>query len=91
MFRQLIFPCESFVAFVALERPLTCVHLYVALQFIRSYTIVVAMVTLDGLLSYVHPYYVNFQITLCYAGKLARCASVWLFSRVDHFVLLQIE
>ena len=78
MFRQLIFPSESFVAFVGLERPLPCVLLHVALHISSCYTIVVTMVALLRLLSCVSPQYVTFQVTFCYAGILALITFVQL-------------
>ena len=90
MFRQLVFPCESFATFVALERSLPRVRSNVLLQITRRSASIVALVALERLLSCVVPHHVIFQMTTCNAGKLARCASVRLFPRMGSFVLLQI-
>ena len=82
--------CVSFVAFVALERPLPCVRSHMVLQVFSSNTIVVAMVALVRLLSCVFPHHVLFQLANLNAGKLARFAAVRFFTRVDHFVSLQM-
>ena len=89
MFRHLIFPCEICVALAALERPLPCVRLHVALKMRSCHTIVVALVTFEWLLSCMLPHHVNFQMISCNAGILAYCASVRLFPRVGPLVLLQ--
>ena len=80
----------SFVAFVALERPLPAVPPRVLLQVTRRSASKVALVTLEWLLSCVLSHHVNFQMTSCNTGILAHCASVRLFSRVGPFVPLQI-
>ena len=80
----------SFAAFVALERLLPGVRSNVALQMTRRSASVIALVTLEGLFSSVHPHHVNFQLNSLNAGKIARCASVRLFLRVGSFVALQI-
>ena len=75
----------SFAASVALERPLPRVLPHVALQLTRRRGSKVALVTLERLLSCVHPHHVIFQLTSCNAGKLASCASLRLFPRVLYF------
>ena len=80
----------GFAAFVASERLLPSVRPHVALQMTRTGGSIVALVTLVWLFSCVLPHHVNFQFSSCNAGKLAHCASVRLFPRVDSFVLLQI-
>ena len=90
MFRQLVFPCESFATFVALERLQPRVRPHVSLQLTISSASEVALVALEWLFSCVDPHHVIFQLTNCNAGKLASCASVRLFPRVGPFVALQI-
>ena len=90
MFRQLVFPCESFATFVALERLQPRVRPPVSLQVARSSASVIALVTLVRLFSCVHPHHVIFQLSSLNEGKLASCASVRLFPRVGSFVALQI-
>ena len=79
MFRQLVFPCESFATFVALERLQPRVRPHVSLQVARSSASVIALVTLEWLFSCVDPHHVIFQLTNCNAGKLASCASAHVF------------
>ena len=79
MFCHVIFPSECFVAVIALERLLPCVHTHVALQITVCGEIVVALVTLEWLFSCVLPHHVNFQIASFYTGKFTHCASVRLF------------
>ena len=88
MFCQLVFPCERFAAFVALERLHPRVRSNVLLQLTIRNASEVALVTLERLFSRVHPHHVLVQITSLNAGKLARCASVRLFPRVGPFVVL---
>ena len=87
---EIAFMCESFAAFVALERPLPRVRPHVALNITRLSESVVALVALEWFLSCVVFHHVNFQLTSCNAGKLAHCASVRLFPRVGSFVALQV-
>ena len=82
--------CISFAALGAPERLLSSVRLHVALQMTRRSRSIVALVTLVWPFSCVLPHHVNFQITNCYAGKTAHCASVRLFLRVGPFVPLQM-
>ena len=88
MVRQVSLVCVCFAASVALERLLPRVRPHVALQITRRRGSEVALVTLEGLFSSVHPHHVLFQVTTCNAGKLASCASVRLFPRVGPFVRL---
>ena len=90
MFRQLVFPCESFATFVALERSQPRARPHVALLCIGFSTSIIALVTLEWLFSCVLRHHVNFQFTSLNEGRLASCASVRLFPRVGHFVPLQI-
>ena len=71
MFCELIFSFESFLALVALEWSLTSVRPRVTLQITRLGASKVALVTLERLLSCMHPHYVEFQTTSCNAGILA--------------------
>ena len=89
MFCEALFLCVSFATMVALERLYPCVRPHVALQGTRRSTSVVALFTLVWLFPCMLPHHVNFQLTSCNGGKLARCASVKLFSRVGPFVRLQ--
>ena len=73
---------KSIVALVALEWFLPRMRLHVLLQSPRSSASVVALVTFEWFFSGVLPHHVNFQISSSIARKLARCASVWLFTRV---------
>ena len=79
MFCQLVFPCERFAAFVALERLHPRVRSNVALQLTIRNASEVALVTLERLFSCVDPHHVLFQMGRCNAGKLARYASVRFF------------
>ena len=81
---------EIFITLVALEWFFPRVRPHVPLQSIRSSTSVVALVTFERLLSCVLPHHVNFQIAGLNARILARCAPLWLFTRVRHLVLHQI-
>ena len=90
VFCEIFLVFVSFVAFVALERPLPRVRPCVLLQITRRSARIVALVTLEGLFSCVLPHHVNFPLTICNAGKLANCAPVRLFPRVGPFVFLQI-
>ena len=60
MSSEIVFLCECFAAFVALERPLPRVRPYVALQITRLSESRVALVTLEWFFSCVHPHHVNF-------------------------------
>ena len=80
----------GFAALVALEWSLPGVLPHMALQSIRSSASVVALVTFEGLLSCVLPHHVNFQSASSDARIIARCAPVWLFSRVCPLVPLQV-
>ena len=86
---EIVFLCECFAAFVALERPLPTVRPYVLLQITRLSESIIALVALERLFACVHPHHVLFQITNLNAGKLAHCASVRPFPRVGSFVALQ--
>ena len=88
MFCQLVFPCERFAAFVALERLHPRVRSNVLMQLTIRNASEVALVALEWLFSCVDPHHVIFQMTSCNAGKLASCASVRLFPRVGPHVLL---
>ena len=77
-------------AFVALEWSLTSVLSRVPLQITRLGGCIVALVTLERLLFCVLSHYVEFQVTSSDARILARCASMWLFTRVRLLVSLQI-
>ena len=55
-----VFLCESFAAFVALERLLPRVRPHVALQMTRLSESVVALVALEWFFSCVQPHHVNF-------------------------------
>ena len=90
MFRQLVFPCESFATFVALERLQPRVRPHVSLQLTISSASEVALVALEWLFSCVDPHYVLFQMGSLNAGILTSCASVRLFPRVGSFVPLHI-
>ena len=79
----------SLGALVALEGSLPSVRPHVLVQITRSGANIVALVTFERLFSGVFYHHVNFQITSCNARILARCASVWLFSRVRPLVSLQ--
>ena len=88
-------PCQirirfvSFLALVALEWSLHHVRSHVGFQMARLGGCIVALVTLERLLSCVHPHHVSFQMGSCDARILARCASLWLFTRVRLLVRLQ--
>ena len=86
--RSLVF--VSFAAVVALEWSFPSVFPLVALQSIRSSTGVAALVTFEWLLSCVLSHHVKFQISSCDARIIARCASLWLFTRVRLLVRLQV-
>ena len=90
MFCEVILSFVSLAASVAPERSPARVRPHVALQLTRTHGSEVALVTLEGLFSSVHPHHVLFQVTTCNAGKLASCASVRLFLRVGSFVALQM-
>ena len=80
----------GFAALVALEWSLPRVRPHVPLQSIRSNASVVALVTFERLLSCVLHHHMNFQLRSCNARKIARCAPVWLFTRVRLLVLLKV-
>ena len=63
MFRQLVFPCESFATFVALERSQPRVRPHMALQMTRRSASIIALVALEWLFSCVIHHHVNFQFT----------------------------
>ena len=90
MFCKIFLCFVSFVALVAIERPLPRVRPHVALQLTRRSASEVALVTLERPFSCVLTHHVGFQIGSFSAGILAHCASVRLFPRVGPFVLLQI-
>ena len=77
-------------AFVALEWSLTSVRPLVTLQITRLSGCIVALVTLERLLFCMLSHYVEFQLTSCDARILARCASLWLFTRVRLLVRRQL-
>ena len=79
MFCQLVFPCERFAAFVALERLHPRVRSNVLLQLTIRNASEVALVTLARLFPCVHPHHVHFQLSSSNAGKLASCASAHVF------------
>ena len=81
---------ERFITSVALEWFFPSVLLHVFLQMIRSSAGVAALVTLVRLFSCVLPHHVESQFTSSDARKFACCASLWLFTRVRHIVLLQV-
>ena len=81
---------ERFITLVALEWLFPSVLPHVILQSVRSSASVVALVTFERLFSGVFPHHVNFQINSLNARIIARCAPVWLFTRVRHLVLLQV-
>ena len=56
----------------------------------RLGTFVVALVALERFLFCMLSHYVEFQCTSCDARILARCASLWLFTRVRLLVRLQV-
>ena len=80
----------SFGTSVALERLLPRVRPHVLLQVTRRSASIIALVALEWLFSCVIHHHVNFQLTSSNAGKLARRASVRLFSRVRPLVPLQV-
>ena len=84
------FPFESFIPLVANEWSLHGMRLYVALQITILGASVIALVTFEWFLSCVHPHHVSFQIARLNARIIARCASVWLFTRVRLLVRLQL-
>ena len=90
MFRQTSLVLVSFAALVALERFQPGVRSHVPLQMTRISGSLIALVTFELLFSCMHPHHVLFQFTSSNAGKLARCASVRLLTRVGSFVPLQI-
>ena len=80
----------SLAALFALEWSLPGVFLHVALQSKRLSGSVVALITLERLFSGVLHYHVGFQIARLNGRIIARCASVWLFTRVRSLVRLQV-
>ena len=81
---------KRFIASVALEWFLPSVLPRVPVQITNRGTSIVALVTFERLLSCVHPHHVNFQFRSFNARISARCASVWLFTRVHLLVLLEV-
>ena len=81
---------KRFIASVALERFLPSVLPRVLVQITRRGTSIVALVTFERLFSCVHPHQVFFQMGSCDARILARCATLWLFTRVSLVVLNQV-
>ena len=79
---------ESFVAFTALERPLSCVFSHVALQMARCHATVVALVTFEWLFSSMVPHHVLFHV--CIAAEIAHSAIITLFPVDDPFVPVQV-
>ena len=90
MYFELLVPFVSFLAKVALEWSLTSVRPHVTLQITRLIGCIVALVTLERLLFCMLSHYVEFQVTSCDARILARCAALWLFTRVHLLVILQV-
>ena len=90
MFGEANFPFKSVIALVALEWSFPSVRPHVSLQIIRSSASVVALVAFERSLSCVHPHHVNFQLTRMNTRIIARCASLWLFTRVRLLALLQV-
>ena len=82
--------CVSLVALIALEWSLPSVLPHVLLQITRRSASVVALVTFERPFPCVHRHHVNFQITSLNARILARCASLWLLTRVRLLVDLQV-
>ena len=80
----------SLIALITLEQSLHSVYSHVLLQSIRSSASIVTLVTFERLFSRVLSHRVNFQFYSGNARVLARCASVWLFSRVRLLVPLQV-
>ena len=87
MFYKILLIFVSFAALLAVEWSLPRVRPHVPLQMIRSSASEVALGTSQRLLSCVHPHHVSFQIARANARILARCAPVWLFTRVSLVVL----
>ena len=81
---------KKFIASVALERFLPSVLPRVLVQITNRGTSIVALVTFERLLSCVFHHHVNFQSASFNARIIARCASVWLFTRVRLLVALQV-
>ena len=74
----------SFVALVALERPLPRVRPHVSLQMARSSGSEVELVTLVWLFSCVLSYHVSFQFISSNAGILTHYASLRLFTASNY-------
>ena len=89
MFSKILLMFVGFAALVALEWSLPRVRPHVVLQITRSSASIVALVTFERLLSRVRHHHMNFQITSLNARIIARCAPVWLFTRVRLLVPLQ--
>ena len=81
----------SFLALVALEWSRHHVRSRVGFQMARLGGCVVALITFERPFSCVLPHHVKFQVTSCDARKLARCASLWFFTRVRRLVPLQVR
>ena len=86
---QVIISCESFSALIACERLFSSVRPHVTLQFTACSAIVSALVTLVRLFFCMLPHHVNFQMTICNAGKQAHRASVGLLPGMGLFVQLE--
>ena len=80
----------SFLALVALEWSRHHVCRHVGFQMARSSGGKGALVTFERSFSCVLPHNVDFQMTSCDARKLARCASLWLFTRVCLHMRFQV-
>ena len=78
----MLFLFESFNALVALEWSFPSVRSHVLLQMTGYGAGIVALITFEWLFSCMLPHRVNFQITSCNASIPAKCASVWLCTRV---------
>ena len=90
MFCETCLVFVSFVAMIALERPLPSVRHHVKLQITRRNASVVALVTLVWLFSCMLPHHVGFQLSCGNAEILTHCAPVRLFPRVGPFVSFQM-
>ena len=73
-------PFESFIALVALERSQSIVISHVTLQVTRRSASIIALTTFVRFFSCVLPHNVFFQVSGCFTGKFACCASVRFFT-----------
>ena len=81
---------ERFTTLAALEWFFPSVLLHVFLQSIRSSASIAALVTFEWLFSGVLSHNMNFQNGSPDARIIARCTSLWLFTRVRLLVRLQV-